>query len=540
MARDEKKKKRSGQKTYVRAASEHVDDDVEALPRSKRICNSELDLGDEKFEVAPARCHSQHGRGTYISLCVFAGVILFAGAKPLSEFVHEVRTNATWTWTWSSGAIPEMPLPPSEPPPYPALPPPPPSPTPPSTPPLLPPPVPTVPGPSAPPLPPPYPSAPPPSPPRTDACLSELRASGVKRNGYYQSRPTSLWVYEGQGNYLTMQKTAPAGGDDPSWSETVCVSLLPRDDPRTCFDIRDGQQLVHFGCTTLTPPFDATPISVATDQGASVHFSIYPPPPPSPPAPPSAPPLPRFPVGECNHWWCDEFQSWVDDHNSKFHRMWGGAWVLKDASDAGCWDAGLGGREWLYKAWEGTWCDRNWMQGTPAQRGPNDRPHFSAAAPALLGFDEDILGYCSHLVGLDFDGGDLNSELADRCVRANKNVLRLVNGDRKWDMCQNIEWQLCALRGKLPGQDGRKISFAAVPKDIPLEWWKDPERTHPTYKPKRNGYALGDVFFAELCVTNTLCKNRGELYHLEVGQTMECDMDKAGFDHLVDMFMTRS
>ena len=66
------------------------------------------------------------------------------------------------------------------------------------------------------------------------------------------------------------------------------------------------------------------------------------------------------------------------------------------------------------------------MQGSAVAPNWNDRPRYTAPAPALLGFDETILGYCSHLVGLDFDGGDLNTELAERCVRANKNVLRLL------------------------------------------------------------------------------------------------------------------
>ena len=120
--------------------------------------------------------------------------------------------------------------------------------------------------------------------------------------------------------------------------------------------------------------------------------------------------------------------------------------------------------------WEGTWCDQNWMQGTAQAPGPGDRPHFTQPAPALLGFDETILGYCSHLVGLDFDGGDL--ELAERCVRANKNVLRLLQG-RPWGMRQNIEWQMCALSGK-HGQDGRKVSFASAPKDVKAEWFRQP------------------------------------------------------------------
>ena len=215
--------------------------------------------------------------------------------------------------------------------------------------------------------------------------------------------------------------------------------------------------------------------------------------------------------------------------------MWGAAWVWKEAWQGGCWD-GLGGREWLNRAFEGTWCDRNWMSGSAAPMR-DDRPWFSAPAPALLGFDETILGYCSHLVGLDFDGGDLNTELAERCVRANKNVLRLLSGGRPWDMCQNIEWQMCALNGKLPGQDGRKVSFASAPKDVQLQWWTDPS-THPTYTPRWDGYSLGDVFFAELCVTYALCRNRARLFELEVGETMECDLDHEGFGHLVDKFLS--
>ena len=177
-------------------------------------------------------------------------------------------------------------------------------------------------------------------------------------------------------------------------------------------------------CTLVAPhlrhPLTATPISVATARRVRPFQYI-----PSATAiaarPRSAPPSLGSPSGNATIGGATNFRAGSMTTTQVSPHV-GRRWVLEDASDAGCWDAGLGGREWLYKAWEGTWCDRNWMQGTPAQRGPNDRPHFSAAAPALLGFDEDILGYCSHLVGLDFDGGDLNSELADRCVRANKNV----------------------------------------------------------------------------------------------------------------------
>ena len=105
-------------------------------------------------------------------------------------------------------------------------------------------------------------------------------------------------------------------------------------------------------------------------------------------------------------------------------------------------------------------------------------------------------------------------------------------------MCQNIEWQMCAINGKLPGQDRRKVSFASAPKDVQVIWWKDPS-THPTYSPRWDGYTLGDVFFAELAVTYALCANRARIFELEVGETFECVKDENGFRHLVEMFLSR-
>tara|TARA_B110000046_G_C12889059_1_gene353515 strand:+ start:255 stop:470 length:216 start_codon:yes stop_codon:yes gene_type:complete len=57
-------------------------------------------------------------------------------------------------------------------------------------------------------------------------------------------------------------------------------------------------------------------------------------------------------------------------------------------------------------------------------------PTYATPAPALLGFDETIYAYCSAEKG--WNEGPFNPQdnwgLADRCVRANKNVLRVLNG----------------------------------------------------------------------------------------------------------------
>ena len=50
------------------------------------------------------------------------------------------------------------------------------------------------------------------------------------------------------------------------------------------------------------------------------------------------------------------------------------------------------------------------------------------------------------------------------------------------------EWQM-RLSGKLPGQDGRKVSFASAPKDVKAEWFHNPD-LHPTFRPNFDGYSL--------------------------------------------------
>ena len=97
---------------------------------------------------------------------------------------------------------------------------------------------------------------------------------------------------------------------------------------------------------------------------------------------------------------------------------------------------------------------------------------------------------------------------------------------------------MCALHGRLPGQDGIKISFASAPKDLEPIWWNYPG-THPTYTPVHGGYALGDVFFAEMAVTFSLCSNRGALFRLEVGETFECNFYTAGWERLSRKFQER-
>ena len=64
---------------------------------------------------------------------------------------------------------------------------------------------------------------------------------------------------------------------------------------------------------------------------------------------------------------------------------------------------------------------------------------------------------------------------AERCVRANVNILSLYGDRLPYNICRNLEWQMCAAQGKLPGQgtnlDGtrdRTIKFAKAPRELEL------------------------------------------------------------------------
>ena len=115
-------------------------------------------------------------------------------------------------------------------------------------------------------------------------CLTGIRANHVpaQDEGNFGTSDPQLWVYEGQGNFDTVQKTASVLDDlNPTWGGRVCVSTRPRQDRRTCFDIRDDYpwgdgDLLAFGCTTLTPE-DATThrtITVHLDSGTTISFML--------------------------------------------------------------------------------------------------------------------------------------------------------------------------------------------------------------------------------------------------------------------------
>ena len=258
------------------------------------------------------------------------------------------------------------------------------------------------------------------------------------------------------------------------------------------------------------------------------------PPPSIPPvlSPPSTPPAPFAPeTGKLSGRMCSAM---LKDQGSRLRQIWGPeGWKVRRPATPACW--GRDSMAWFNNAKRGAFCGRNWYEGNPgslgASNGGPDKewvyPHFTKSrAPALLGFDESIDEYNNRNSDPEKHG--------EASVLRNVNILSLYP-PAVYNTCQNFEWQVCAARGMLPGQGGRRIRFAFRPRDL------DPvEGPHPLgscegYHPAgcyNKGYASSDIFYLEVCIFNEICENGEELFHLNVGEDWQCRLSDQGFARL--------
>lgn len=233
--------------------------------------------------------------------------------------------------------------------------------------------------------------------------------------------------------------------------------------------------------------------------------------------------------------------------DSKLWHMFGTkkTWQRSGRGEKRCWHYQGGSAAFFEKALRGERCAVNWFEGAGGELGqPEARPSFAHSAPALLGFDEDLMDFCSQMLQLSPKGSfNFNSELARRCVAASQNILRLLSSrpGAGWTMCQNFEWLLCAAQGKLPGQEQpSQMRFASAPKALTLAEWNAP-KTYPCDDGHScaGRYTVGDVFFSEVCLLHRICHNGDELFRLERGQPFKCEFSEDGYrDAVRDLLRT--
>jgi len=171
-------------------------------------------------------------------------------------------------------------------------------------------------------------------------------------------------------------------------------------------------------------------------------------------------------------------------------------------------------------------CKSNWFEGNSGALGWYAHPPtFSSDAPAVLGFDESIDRACI----ASAPAYARHYGHAERCVKANYNILSLYGDRLPYNICRNLEWQACAAKGELPGQLSPTIRFARAPKTLdpdgatgkPLgqcKGWVPPERPSTGVY----GYATDDIFYLEVCLFNQICTNGHELFELDQDEPWEC------------------
>jgi hypothetical protein len=276
--------------------------------------------------------------------------------------------------------------------------------------------------------------------------------------------------------------------------------------------------------------------------------------PSSPPRPPFHPQRAPHPPPPPSRWLnSEQCRAFWQDPSHRFHELFGQeGWKVRRRSTPACWSSfktqpkGNAGSYGFDGFWEnvrqGSSCSRNWYTGNAGslgsiQGGPEKSwttPHFTApAAPALLGFDENIEDYCIRHSEEKVHGH------AEKCVGANVNILSLFGDAVPYNLCRNIEWQTCAVFGRLPGQGGENenvLRFAKAPRSLEPRRGDHKIGTCFGYHPSgcgTTGYSSSDIFFLEACYYDQICENSKELWSLEDGQDWICKFSDAGLDELL-------
>jgi len=210
------------------------------------------------------------------------------------------------------------------------------------------------------------------------------------------------------------------------------------------------------------------------------------------------------------------------DRSHLFRRMWGtSSREQNHKGDNACWSRNRWATwetqpadEYFNDILTGKYCEKtDWYEGFASAHG-----WFSRSAPALLGFDPDITGYCNN-----------------NCDGTNVNILAIFSSKTPYNMCRNFEWQMCAVLGKLPWQADRELVFARAPNTVYLDGYPPFGRCSGYTSSACSdtvGFANDDIFYLEVCLFSQVCSNAAEMFDLDVGDRWVCQLGHAGFDRL--------
>ena len=124
-------------------------------------------------------------------------------------------------------------------------------------------------------------------------------------------------------------------------------------------------------------------------------------------------------------------------------------------------------------------------------------------------------------------------------INARRNILMLFSSNvhgtgAGYNSCRNLEWQMCAAMGKLPGQQSPTVIFAVAPSSLNTRGGRALGRCGgwaPNGCPPA-GYSNDDIYFLEVCLYSLACANHDELFTVRAEQPFQCHVDQAGFRRL--------
>lgn len=211
--------------------------------------------------------------------------------------------------------------------------------------------------------------------------------------------------------------------------------------------------------------------------------------------PPSAPEV--VPSGMLTSAKCSAAMRDVDH---KFYAIWGEfAWTRRWPGQDACWGDGT----WFERVAAAEDCDRGDYYWGNTIRG----------AASVLGFGYTMQDFCNRQAGLDDD--EYIWDLREACTAANLNILRV----GFWDMCINVEWAICIIRGDDAGGD-RSLLFTFPPGSLDTSDYSNDLYT----------ITEDDIYYLEVCTLNEMCENYEEIFTTQLDERFICKFDAARWE----------
>jgi hypothetical protein len=373
--------------------------------------------------------------------------------------------------------------------------------------------------------------------------------------------PFHLRVHAWHGDFEWSAQLDQNGQSD----QEVCVAPAGEAWP-LCFEIRNqaSTPVIYRGCSSIDLVAMATgerTIESDTGDDASLRFHVpfldppsppVPAPPPEPPHPSTPPPPPPYQLwpGNLDSAKC---RAMLRDPQHVFRRMWSVEGWAKQELKGACWDSKRDDAKtsqpmhtYFSETLAGTHCRSNWYEGNPGLLGLQGRPPTSfyiEDAPALFGVDADIGSVCQNAMRANGMTPSNAFGHSGNCVAAGYNILNLNSPRVPYNLCRNLEWQVCAARNQIPAQGQSAVMFATAPRSL------DPDgarsvgkcagwRPDASYMPDGGyGYANEDIFYLEACLFDQICDNGPDIFDnrdwLKV--PFRCEFNPALFQQLEDI-----